>query len=39
MLKIADPLLLFGIDVTTNRGNYAGVGKTASYASTRTDLE
>jgi len=38
-LKAADPLLLFGMDITTLTGNYAGVGKTTAYAPPRTDVE
>lgn len=39
MLKAADPLLLFGIDVTTFQGNYAKVGKTTAYAPPKTEVE
>jgi hypothetical protein len=39
MLKAADPLLLFGIDITTYQGNYAGIGKTITYAPPKTDVE
>lgn len=38
-LKAADPLLLFGIDITTFQGNYAGIGKTTAYAPPKTDVE
>ncbi len=39
MLKIADPLLLFGMDISRFQGNYAGVGKTTVYAPPKTELE
>ena len=39
MLKAADPLLLFGIDITTFRGNYAKVGETTVYSPPKTDVE
>jgi flavin reductase (DIM6/NTAB) family NADH-FMN oxidoreductase RutF len=38
-LKAADPLLLFGVDITILKGNYGGVGKTTVYAPPKTDLE
>jgi len=39
MLKAADPLYLFGMDVTTMAGNYARVGETTMYAPSEKDLE
>ena len=39
MLAIADPLLLFGMDISRFRGNYAGVGKVTVYAPPETELE
>jgi len=39
MLKIADPVLLFGMDISRFQGNYAGVGKTTVYAPPKTELE
>jgi hypothetical protein len=38
-LKAADPLLLFGVDITILKGNYGGVGKTTVYAPPKTDVE
>ncbi len=38
-LKAADPLLLFGIDITKFQGNYAGAGKVTVYAPPETDVE
>jgi hypothetical protein len=32
MLKMSDPLLLFGMEIASFQGNYAGVGKTTTYA-------
>ncbi len=32
MLKMSDPLLLFGMEIASLQGNYAGVGKTTTYA-------
>lgn len=32
ILKNADPLFLFGMDITTMEGNYARVGETTTYA-------
>ena len=39
MLKIADPLLLFGMDISSFQGNYAGVGKATVYAPPKTEVE
>lgn len=39
MLKAADPLLLFGMDITRYQGNYAEIGKTITYAPPKTDVE
>lgn len=39
VLKAADPLFLFGIDITTMEGNYARVGETATYAPPSMDAE
>ena len=39
MLTIADPLLLFGMDISRFQGNYAGVGKATVYAPPKTELE
>ncbi len=39
MLKIADPLLLFGMDISRFQGNYAGVGKATVYAPPKTEVE
>ncbi len=38
-LSAAEPLLLFGVDITTFRGDYAAVGKTRSYAPPLDDVE
>ncbi len=37
VLKAADPLFLFGIDITEFRGNYAGIGKTTTYTRRETN--
>jgi len=39
ILKAADPLFLFGIDISKFRGNYAGVGKITTYAPPKKDVE
>ena len=39
MLKSADPLFLFGIDVLKMQGNYARVGETTTYAPPSLDAE
>ena len=39
MLKIADPLLLFGMDISRFQGNYAGVDKATVYAPPKTEVE
>ena len=39
MLKIADPLLLFGMDISRFQGNYAGVGNATVYAPPKTEVE
>lgn len=39
MLNIADPLLLFGMDISRFQGNYAGVGKATVYAPPKTEVE
>jgi flavin reductase (DIM6/NTAB) family NADH-FMN oxidoreductase RutF len=39
MMKAADPLFLFGIDVTKLEGSYARLGETATYAPPMTDTE
>jgi len=39
VLKIADPLLLYGIDITKIQGNYAGIGKTTVYAPPDSEVE
>ena len=39
MLKIADPLLLYGMDVSSFKGNYAGIGKTTVYAPPKEEVE
>ncbi len=39
MAKTADPLFLFGIDVTKMKGNYARLGTTTTYAPPTTDAE
>ena len=39
MLKIVDPLFLFGMDITKNLGNYAGISKITAYAPPKKDLE
>lgn len=39
MVRIADPLLLFGMDITKVQGNYSGVGKSTAYAPPKTDVE
>lgn len=39
MVKAADPLFLFGIDVTRMEGNYGGLGQTTTYAPPTTDVE
>jgi len=36
-LRAADPLLLFGMDIETFRGCYAGMGKTTTYAPPLTE--
>ena len=38
-LKAADPLLLFGIDITKVQGNYAGVGKLTVFAPSEINVE
>jgi flavin reductase (DIM6/NTAB) family NADH-FMN oxidoreductase RutF len=38
-LVAANPLLLFGMDVATFRGCYAGVGKTTAHAPAATDAD
>jgi flavin reductase (DIM6/NTAB) family NADH-FMN oxidoreductase RutF len=38
-LRTADPLFLFGIDITKFKGNYAGVGKITAYSSSEKDVE
>ncbi len=38
-LKAADPLLLFGVDVTVLKGNYARLGETTEYAPPKTAVE
>ena len=39
MLKTADPLLLFGMDITRLQGHYAGVGSVTVYAPPETELD
>ena len=39
VLKAADPLLLFGMDITKYQGNYARIGETATYAPPQKDVE
>ena len=39
MLTIADPLLLFGMDISRFQGNYAGVGKSTVYTPPKTEIE
>jgi flavin reductase (DIM6/NTAB) family NADH-FMN oxidoreductase RutF len=39
ILKAADPLFLFGIDITKMEGNYARVGETTTYAPPSMDAE
>jgi flavin reductase (DIM6/NTAB) family NADH-FMN oxidoreductase RutF len=39
MMKAADPLFLFGIDVTKLQGNYARLGETTIYAPPTTDVD
>ena len=39
MLNIADPLLLFGMDISRFQVNYAGVGKATVYAPPKTEVE
>jgi len=39
MVKAADPLFLFGIDVTSMEGNYARLGEITTYAPPTTDAE
>ena len=39
MVKAADPLFLFGIDVTRMEGNYGRLGETTTYAPPTTDVE
>ena len=38
-IKAADPLFLFGIDVTNMEGNYARLGETVSYAPPSMEAE
>ncbi len=38
-LKAADPLFLFGVDVTNLQGNYAGIGKITVYTPPPLDEE
>jgi flavin reductase (DIM6/NTAB) family NADH-FMN oxidoreductase RutF len=39
MIKAADPLLLFGMDVTKYLGNYGRIGETITYAPPKKDVE
>jgi flavin reductase (DIM6/NTAB) family NADH-FMN oxidoreductase RutF len=39
IMKSADPLFLFGMDVTTMEGNYARVGETTTYAPPKKNVE
>jgi len=39
VLKAADPLLLFGMDITKYQGNYARIGKTTIYTPPQKDVE
>ena len=39
VIKAADPLLLFGMDITKYQGNYARIGETATYAPPQKDVE
>ncbi len=38
-LRLADPLMLFGVEVTILKGDYARVGEAAGYAPPLTDVE
>jgi hypothetical protein len=37
MIKTADPLMLFGMDVTKYLGNYGRIGETITYAPPKKD--
>jgi flavin reductase (DIM6/NTAB) family NADH-FMN oxidoreductase RutF len=37
-VKAADPLFLFGMDITTFTGHYGGIGNTRSYAPPKVDV-
>jgi flavin reductase (DIM6/NTAB) family NADH-FMN oxidoreductase RutF len=39
MVKAADPLFLFGIDIARMEGNYGRLGETTTYAPPTTDVE
>jgi flavin reductase (DIM6/NTAB) family NADH-FMN oxidoreductase RutF len=39
MIKTADPLMLFGMDITKYQGNYGRIGETIIYAPPEKDVE
>jgi hypothetical protein len=39
MIKAADPLMLFGMDITKYQGNYGRIGETIIYAPPEKDVE
>ncbi len=39
MIKTADPLMLFGMDITKYKGNYGRIGETITYAPPEKDVE
>ncbi len=39
MIKAADPLMLFGMDITKFQGNYGRIGETIIYAPPEKDVE
>ena len=39
LIKAADPLMLFGMDITKYQGNYGRIGDTITYAPPEKDVE
>ena len=39
LIKAADPLMLFGMDITKYQGNYGRIGETITYAPPEKDVE
>jgi len=39
MIKAADPLMLFGMDITKYQGNYGRIGETIIYTPPEKDVE